>query len=392
MLTPRDVSHNQEGLVTQAPPPADMTLQRSSRDARDVPARLAAWLATHLPPGADPRVTLHSGSEANGMSSETMLLDVGWTEEGVLRSGRYVARVAPAPEDFPVFPEYALAEQYDAIRLVGELTDVPVPQVHWLEPTGEVLGTPFFVMDRLDGVVPQDVLPYNFGDNWLYDATPEQQRCLQDATVEVLARLHAVPDAATTFGFLDPGRHGHEGPTPLARALARTRAWYDFAIPDVGRSPMVERGLAWLAEHLPDTDEAVLCWGDSRIGNVLYDDFRPVGVLDWEMATLGPRELDVSWMLFAHQVFESITGLLELPGMPDLLVEADVRATYERLTGVGLGDLRWYDVFNGVQWCIVFMRTGARQIHFGEIERPDDVESLFHCKPLVERLLEEVGA
>ncbi len=38
------------------------------------------------------------------------------------------------------------------------------------------------------------------------------------------------------------------------------------------------------------------------------------------------------------------------------------------------------------------MRTGARQIHFGEIERPDDIESLFHCKPLIERLLEEVGA
>ena len=38
------------------------------------------------------------------------------------------------------------------------------------------------------------------------------------------------------------------------------------------------------------------------------------------------------------------------------------------------------------------MRTGARQIHFGEIERPDDVETLIHCKPLAERLLEEVGA
>ncbi|WP_367650474.1 phosphotransferase family protein [Nocardioides sp. zg-DK7169] len=378
--------------MTQAPPPADMTLQRSSRDASGVPTRIAAWLATHLPPGADPEVTLLTGSDANGMSSETLLLDVTWTEDGETREGRYAARVAPAEEDFPVFPEYALAEQYDAIRLVGELSDVPVPQVRWLEPTGDVLGTPFFLMDRLEGVVPQDVLPYNFGDNWLFDATPAQQRQLQDATVDVLARLHAIPDAASRFGFLDPGRHGHEGLTPLARALARTRAWYDFAIPDVGRSPMVERGLAWLAEHLPETDEAVLCWGDSRIGNVLYDDFRPVGVLDWEMATLGPRELDVSWMLFAHQVFESITGLLEMPGMPHLLAEADVRETYERLTGVTLGDLRWYDVFNGVQWCIVFMRTGARQIHFNEIERPDEVEGLFHCRSLVERLLEEVGA
>jgi aminoglycoside phosphotransferase (APT) family kinase protein len=91
-------------------------------------------------------------------------------------------------------------------------------------------------------------------------------------------------------------------------------------------------------------------------------------------------------------VFETITGALELPGMPDFLREDDVRATYERLTGVRLGDLSWFHVFNAVQWCVVFMRTGARQIHFGEIERPEDIESLFHHKPLLDQLLAEVGA
>jgi aminoglycoside phosphotransferase (APT) family kinase protein len=375
--------------VSQAPPPADMRMQRSSRDATELSERLAEWLTTLLPSGAEPAVSLHSGIDANGMSSETLILDVEWSDGGQPRVAEYVARVAPAAEDLPVFPDYALAEQYDAMRLVGELTDVPIPRVSWLEPTGEVLGTPFFLMERIAGVVPQDVLPYNFGDNWLYDATPEQQRRLQDRTVEVLATLHAISDATTTFGFLDPR---HDGATPLARNLARTRAWYEFAVPDIGRSPLVERGLAWLEANLPDTDEAVLCWGDSRIGNVLYHDFEPIGVLDWEMATLGPRALDVSWIVFAHMVFETITGMLELPGMPDFLREEDVKAEYERLTGVAVGDLDWYYLFNSIQWCIVFMRTGARQIHFGEIERPDDIETLFHHKPLMERLLEEVGA
>jgi len=115
-------------------------------------------------------------------------------------------------------------------------------------------------------------------------------------------------------------------------------------------------------------------------------------VLDWEMATLGPRHLDVSWMVFAHQVFESIAQALGLPGMPHFLREDDVVAAYREATGVDLGDLTWYHVYNGLTWCIVFMRTGARQIHFGEIERPDDVEALFHCKPLVESLLDRVGA
>lgn len=378
-----------EGYVTQAPPPADLKMQRSSRDASTLPARLAEWLSTVLPEGADPVVTLHSGIDTNGMSSETLILDATWTEDGEARFGEYVARVAPAAEDLPVFPNYALQDQYDTMRIVGEQTDVPVPAVRWMEPTGEVLGTPFFLMDRIDGVVPQDVLPYNFGDNWLHDASLEDQARLQRSSVEVLAKLHAIPDAATTFAFLEPH---HAGSTLLEKNLAHVRAWYDFAVPDIGRSPLVERGLDWLEANLPETDEAVLVWGDSRIGNMMYRDFEPVAVLDWEMAAIGPRELDVSWILFAHQVFETITGMLELPGMPHFLAEADVVAAYEELTGVTLGDLHWYHVYNAVEWCIVFMRTGARQIHFGEIERPEDIETLFHHKPLMERLLSEAGA
>ena len=375
--------------MTQAPPPADMTMQRSSRDAETMRASLTGWLATVLPDGADPGVVLHGGIEANGLSSETVLLDVTWTEDGQQHLGQYVARVEPAAEDLPVFETYALQDQYDAMRIVGETTDVPVPRVRWIETTGTVLGTPFFLMDRIDGLVPRDVLPYNFGDNWLHDASLEDQRRLQDATVKVVADLHAIPDATRTFAFLDPHQPGD---TALARNLARTRAWYDFAVADIGRSPIAERGLAWLQANLPETEEAVLCWGDARIGNVLYDDFEPVGVLDWEMAAIGPRELDISWMVFAHQVFESITGMLELPGMPHLLREEDVKATYESLTGVELGDLDWYHVYNAVQWCIVFMRTGARMIHFGEIERPEDIETLMHNKPLLESLLAKVGA
>src|SRR3712207_3035676 len=138
--------------------------------ALPISALLEAWLSGLLPAGADPRVTLHSGIDANGMSSETLVLDATWTENGESRLGQYVARVAPSAEDVPVFPTYDLQEQYDAIKHVGEHTDVPVPAVGFIEPTGAVLGTPFFLMDRIEGVVPPDVMPYPFGDNWLYDA------------------------------------------------------------------------------------------------------------------------------------------------------------------------------------------------------------------------------
>ena len=371
------------------PPAADFSMQRSSRAAENIPEVLAAWLATELPEGAEPSVTLHTGIEANGMSSETLVLDASWTENGERRDGEFVARVAPAAEDVPVFPAYRLQDQFDAMRLAAAYSDVPVPTVRWMEPTGEVLGTPFFLMDRVDGVVPPDVLPYNFGDNWLFDAEAEQQRRLQDSTVSVIAGLHGIADATSTFKFLEADTAGD---TMLRRNLARTRAWYDFAVVDGGPSPLIERGLAWLEAHVPTGTDTVLCWGDARIGNVLYRDFEPVGVLDWEMAGVGPREMDLAWLVFAHRVFETIAGSMELPGMPDFLREDDVRATYAESTGIEVGELDWFQLYDAVQWGIVFMRTGARQVRFGEIEQPDDIESLMHHRPLFEQLLDEAGA
>ena len=366
-------------------------LQRSARDISTLPAAISAWLATQI--GVAPEITVESGVDSNGMSSETILLTGRWTDPaaaGEPVEQRWVARVAPTDADVPVFSAYRMDHQYDVIRQVGELTDVPVPRVRWIEPTGTVLGSPFFLMDLVEGIVPPDVMPYTFGSNWFADAPADRQRELQDSTVEVLAKLHAIPDAATKFGYLtdaDP-----PGDTPLRRHFHWLQEWYRFAVPDIGRSELVETALTWLTDNFPAdvaAGEPVLAWGDSRIGNVLYRDFAPVAVLDWEMATVGPRELDVAWIIFAHMVFQELAGLAGLPGLPEVMREDDVRAVYQRHSGVELGDLRWFYVYSAVIWCVVFMRTGARRVHFGEMEKPDDVESLFYHGGLLTRLIGE---
>ncbi|QRY54428.1 phosphotransferase family protein [Mycolicibacterium septicum] len=365
-------------------------LQRSSRDVTTLPTVLSKWLSTVMPGGVAPEITVESGVDSNGMSSETIMLTGRWDENGEPKEQKWVARVAPTADDVPVFSSYRLDHQFEVMRQVGELTDVPVPNVRWMDTTGEVLGTPFFLMDRVDGEVPPDVMPYTFGGNWFADAPLERQRELQDSTVEVLAKLHAIPDAAERFGFLseiDP-----PGDTPLRRHFGWLKGWYEYSVPDIGRSPLVERALQWLEDNFPEdvaATDSVLIWGDSRIGNVLYDNFRPAAVLDWEMATIGPRELDVSWIIFAHMVFQELAGMAGLPGLPDVMREDDVRATYRELTGAELGDLRWFYIYSGVIWCCVFMRTGARRVHFGETEKPDDVETMFYHAPLLRRLIEE---
>ncbi len=126
----------------------------------------------------------------------------------------------------------------------------------------------------------------------------------------------------------------------MRRNLNWLKSWYEFAVPDIGRSSLLERALDWLEANWPEdvaATDPVLVWGDSRVGNVLYDGFRPAAVLDWEMATLGPREMDVAWIIFAHMVFQELAGLAGLPGLPDFMREEDVRATYAEHTGVAAG-------------------------------------------------------
>ena len=73
--------------------------------------------------------------------------------------------------------------------------------------------------------------------------------------------------------------------------------------------------------------------------------------------------------------------------MPTTLREEDVLSTYTELTGVEVGDLTWFYTYSAVIWGCVFMRTGARQVHFGEIEMPEEVDGLFHHRQLLADLI-----
>ena len=104
-------------------------LVHSSRDVSTLPDVMSCWLSTVMPGGVAPQITVESGVDANGMSSETIILTGRWDEDGQRREEKWVARVAPTAQDVPVFSSYRMDHQFDVIRLVGEKTDVPVPRV-----------------------------------------------------------------------------------------------------------------------------------------------------------------------------------------------------------------------------------------------------------------------
>jgi aminoglycoside phosphotransferase (APT) family kinase protein len=318
------------------------------------------------------------------MSSETLLFDVRCGGPGAPRSESFVARLAPDPRDVPVFPRYDLEAQFRLMRLVAERSRVPVPRVRWLEPDPAPLGSPFFVMERVAGRVPPDIMPYNTG-SWLSQADPSDQRRLQDATVEVLAQLHAIELRGADAEFLELPL---PGPTPLARHLESQRRYYDW-MRGPRRHPVLERALAWLEAKRPaEEGPPVISWGDARIGNVLYDGFRPVAVLDWEMAGIAPRGVDLGWLVFLHQFFEGVARMLGRPGMPGFLRREDVAACYERASGTAVRDLAWYELYAALRHGIVMARIYARRVHFGEASWPEDVDSVIPHRETLERMLD----
>ena len=272
------------------------------------------------------------------------------------------------------------------MELVGTHSEVPVPTTRWYEPDPGALGAPFFVMDRVTGRVPADIPPYVM-DGWLLGAPPDRQRALQDASVGLLADLHSIPIEGLDVGFLDPPV---AGPTPLARHVANQRAYYEWSRGD-RHHPIVEAAFDWLDANWPaDEGPTVISWGDSRIGNVMYDidGFAPVAVFDWEMAALAPQEMDLGWMMFMHTFFQEIAVALGLDGMPDFLRRAAVIATYEERSGRTVRNLEWFEVYAALRHAMIMARVTERSVHFGEAEWPDDLDEVIPHRHVLQQMLD----
>ena len=369
--------------VSNAPPqPNPERPQVANRDLDQLRVDLEAWLAKTLPGDAAPTLTSFETPGSNGMSSETVLFDAQWASGDGVRTEALVARLAPDPINFPVFPTYDLDKQFHVMRVVGELGVAPVPPVFWSEPDRSAVGTPFIVMGRVDGIVPPDVLPYNFGDNWLFDAAKEDQQRLEDSSIATLAALHGIDDAARRFDFM---------PMPDGSALrAHVDASWDYYrwVAKDTPSPLIEQCFDWLNEHWPsDEGPTVLSWGDARIGNMMFRDFEPVAVLDWEMVGWGPREIDLAWFIFLHRFFEDLTTSYGMPGMPDFLDRDRVAKTYERLTGYAPRDLDFFTMYAALRHGIVMSQVQRRAIHFGEAETPADIDDLIMHRATLEAMV-----
>ena len=346
------------------------------RDLREVGPAVERWARAKVDGSA---VVSAASAPGNGLSSETALFEmtVGGTTE------RYAARLAPMPDVYPVFPEYNIELQARCMQIARARTNVPAPEVRWVELDNQWLGTPFLVMKRIDGDAPPDLPPYTF-EGWVLDATPDARASMQQGAIDVLAKLHTINTDNADLAFLARPEHGK---TPLEQQLGHERAYYEWARADE-RYPLIERTFEWLDAQLPDEGSAVLNWGDARLGNMLFRDFAPVAVLDWDMATVGPREVDLAWMIFLHAFFADLADRLGFAGIPGFMERADVIAAYERGSGHTVGALEWFEVFAALRFAIVSVRTSTRDIAYGKSERPSDPDDLIFFRDMLNRMLD----
>jgi aminoglycoside phosphotransferase (APT) family kinase protein len=247
---------------------------------------------------------------AGGQSNPTFVLDTP------LR--RYVMRKKPPGTLLP--SAHAVEREYRVITALAK-TSVPVARTFTLCEDPSVIGTPFYVMEYVEGRVLRDpTLP---------EMTPLERSAVYDTMNDVLSRLHRIDPAAV--GLQDFGKPGNY----FARQIARWTKQYEMSRTD--DIPTMTKLLAWLPAHVPPGEETRLVHGDYRLENMIFHPTEPriLAVLDWELSTLGDPLADLAYNCILYHTAGATTGGLAdvdfaATGIP---CEADYLADYCRRTG-----------------------------------------------------------
>ncbi len=292
--------------------------------------RLAAWLASNVP-GFSGAVTLTKFP--GGQSNPTYRLDSP--------GGSLVLRRKPFG---PILPSaHAVEREYRVIAALHP-TGFPVPMPVALCEDADVIGAPFYVMERVEG--------RTIWDGTMPDATPDDRRAHYHAMIDTLAALHAIaPDAV---GLGDYGRPGNYFERQVARWTKQYRA------SETETMPAVERLIEWLPRTLPQQDRIAIVHGDYRIDNLVFapDGPRVSAVLDWELSTLGDPLADFSYLLMNWVTEpEGRSGVMGRTGPETgIPTQEEAVARYCAATGRdGVPRLDWYFAYN------LFRLTGIVQ-------------------------------
>jgi aminoglycoside phosphotransferase (APT) family kinase protein len=247
-----------------------MSEPQSRSETKRIPfdvAVLGRYLSAHLDGfDGDVNITQFTG----GQSNPSYLIRTA--------AGAYVLRKQPAGELLP--KAHAVDREYRVMKALGE-TDVPVPRMfHFCEDRG-IVGTPFLVMEFVEGRV--------FREPTLPDCKPAERAAIYDSMNQILANLHEVDPEAVGLG--DFGRGGNYFSRQIDRWTKQYRASQTEEYEDM------EVLINWLPGRVPQDDTTSLVHGDFRLENLIFHPTEPraIAALDWELSTFGHPLGDLSY-------------------------------------------------------------------------------------------------
>jgi aminoglycoside phosphotransferase (APT) family kinase protein len=350
-----------------------------TRDPVETAEALEEWLRGRL--GAESVTVTGLEVPKAGFSNETIVADVAWTDALGKHDRPVVVRIEPTSHQLFVEPD-ALRQAQVMSTLAGR---VPVPPIWLTDDDPDVLGAPFFLMERVDGRIPSDV-PSWHAKGWTVALAVEDRRRLHDNALTELVRLHAVDTSGDEFSFLESDGDG----SAIARYVDHVHTWYEWCEP-VRRydAAVIDAAMEYVLAEVPADARRSVVWGDARVGNIIFTDDLSVGaMLDWEGASLGPPEVDVTWWVMFDEFLCEAQGLTRLVGVPDRL---GTFARYEELSGAPLRNVAYYEVLAGLQLSLINSRLADLLVSTGKAPESVGAEIVTRVTGLTRRALERAG-
>jgi aminoglycoside phosphotransferase (APT) family kinase protein len=305
--------------------------------------RLGEYLATHIP---DLRLPLRVRQFPSGFSNLSYLLSAG-SAEFVLRRPPIGTRPKSGHDmqrEFRVL---------SALR--AGFSECP-RALHYCADES-VIGASFYVVERIRGIILRRDYPLGL------EATPALVRAQQLALLEVLARLHGLDYAS--LGLADLGQ-------PEGYAARQVKGWTErFAKARTADAPQAAGVADWLAANTPTgSGRAALIHNDYKLDNVVFDSRMPerlIGVLDWEMATIGDPLMDLgcsmAYWVEAGDEPEMLATRMLPTHLPGALSRMEVLGHYSKASGLPVGDFRFYRVFGLFRLAVIIQQIYYRYFH-----------------------------
>lgn len=296
-----------------------------------------------------------------GQSNPTYLL----TSAG----GRCVLRRKPPGLLLP--SAHAVNREFRVMRAL-QGAGVPVPKAYLYCADESVIGTPFFIMEYVEGRI--------FWDRTLPALSTAQRAATYDEMNRVLAALHSVDPASV--GLHDFGGGG----SYVARQIARWTKQYRASQTETIEA--MERLIEWLPQHTPPDEPPAIIHGDYRLGNVIFDPRHPriLAVIDWELSTIGSPLADLAYHCMIWRVPRELPSWLgggpaSAPGIPT--EEDHVRAYCRRTGRRSIPNLDFYMAFNMFRLAGILQGIAAR-VQAGNASNAHAMETGQLARPVAE--------